>query len=288
MPACDKIISLPLTEGAEWPPWREHGQRASTPAAPGCARWPPMIVAGDGVPACGPRRRTSSGSRSRGSGGAGTCAVAMSRVSSSPPAECGLRPSGAAPRAACGASPAGSSSSQTRARSLGHRLHRARARCPGTMDTTRRARPAISRRGLRFLPRADVARARRRSAGSALREGAGRRGADRRLRAARHTPGTGRERHGAARRRRGSRSARLEPRSCRARSAPRGKDGGELGREPHGRGALPRPGVALGATTGTAYRAARAARERPGRRRASSRRPRALSARGTRSTRPAP
>src|SRR6266852_1750972 len=164
---------------------------------------------------------------------------------------------------------------------LGPRLHRARARCPGTMDTTRRARPAISRRGLRFLPRADVARARRRSAGSALREGAGRRGADRRLRAARHTPGTGRERHGAARRRRGSHSARLDSRPCRGRSPSRGKHGGELGGKPHGRRLLPRPGVALGATTGTAYRAARAARERPGRRRASSRRPRALSARGT-------
>ena len=175
-----------------------------------------------------------------------------------------------------------------RARSLGHRLHRARARCPGTMDTARRARSALSRRGIRLLPRADVARAWRRSAGSALRESAGRRGADRRPRAARHTPGSERERHGATRRRRGSRGARLDSRPCRGRSPSRGKDGGELGGQSHGRRLLPRPGVALGATARTAHRAARAARERPGRRRATSRRPRALIARGTRSTPPAP
>src|SRR5438132_269055 len=79
-------------EGAEWPSWRGHGQWASTRAARGCARGPPMTTANGGRPACGPPRRTSSKSRSGRSGGDGECAAPTSRGSSSPPAECGLGP----------------------------------------------------------------------------------------------------------------------------------------------------------------------------------------------------
>ena len=100
-------------EGAEWPSWRGHGQWASTRAARGCARGPPMTAANGGRPACGPPRRRSSGSRSTGSGGDGECAAPTSRGSSSPPAGCGLRPSVVSPRAASEASPARFSSSQT-------------------------------------------------------------------------------------------------------------------------------------------------------------------------------